>query len=76
MWSSWDDWTTCSKTCGGGKRSSKRISNQPKNRNHGAETKAKPKPKPKPKPLLLETECPVEDVKEEECNVEICPGTY
>ena len=70
MWSSWGEWTTCSKTCGGGKRSSKRISNQPKNRNHGAETKAKPKP------LLLVTECPAEDVKEEECNVKICPGTY
>ena len=61
VWSSWKEWTTCSRSCGGGKRSTKRTSNQPRNRDHLSPEK---------------TSCPTEEVREEECNVTPCPGIH
>lgn len=55
MWSSWEEWSTCSKSCGGGKRSSKRTSNQSRQ-------------------LIEGDDCPAEDTREEQCNVNPCPG--
>ena len=65
-WSSWEEWSACSKTCGEGKRSSKRISEQASDRNHGLELNSKT--------ILEQPGCPAEDIKEEVCNVTSCPG--
>ena len=65
-WSSWEEWSACSKTCGEGKRSSKRISEQASNRNHGLESNSKT--------ILEGSGCPLDDIKEEACNVKSCPG--
>ena len=65
MWSSWEAWSTCSKSCGGGKRSSKRTSNQLSQRDHPSNATTEGN-----------DDCPTEDTREEECNADPCPGIH